>query len=231
MQVDEIETVASQAPSSRYMPGLDVLRGLAILMVLPSHSYADKANEFHQVGSWPVTLLYGTSQWGYEGVLLFFVLSGLLITGILMDSKTHQDYYRGFYLRRFLRIAPAYLLLLAVLKLTHWIDWPYLGVCILYLANVCSLFHLKPEYGPIWSLSVEEQFYLTWPLAVRKLSTRALLWLSIAIVALTPILRLLLLYGPKRLSDWPHKTWAVADFSRLAPSWPLQSGLRHFLGG
>ena len=194
------------------MPGLDVLRGLAILAVLLFHGFSSERIAFTALNNPFLATFWRLTTLGVLGVHLFFVLSGFLITGILLDSRTKEDYYRGFFLRRVLRIAPAYLLMLIVLKLTHVIDWPYLLVCLAYLANVCSVFHVRPLYGPLWSLSVEEQFYITWPFLVKKLSNRGLLRLSIAIIVLTPLLRIGLSFGPHLISDWPHKTWGVADF-------------------
>lgn len=207
-----VEVAPSLTAGQRYMPGLDVLRGLAILLVLMQHGLATHHDDFARVGNPLLMLIYEVAARGYSGVHLFFVLSGFLITGILLDSRGKPEYYREFYLRRVLRIVPAYLLLLTVLKLMHWTDWRYTLICLVYLANMCSPFHVKPQYGPLWSLSVEEQFYLVWPVVVRKLSHRALLVVSVALVVLTPLLRLALLYGPKATSDWPHKTWGVADF-------------------
>jgi peptidoglycan/LPS O-acetylase OafA/YrhL len=193
------------------MPGLDVVRGLAILLVLYNHGVHPFHTEFSGIN--PLLSFFWQMSWyGWLGVHLFFVLSGFLITGILLDSREKDDYYKRFYLRRAVRILPAYLVVLVFLKSTHWIDWRYLAVALLYMTNVCSAFHTVPQYGPLWSLSVEEQFYITWPLAVKNLSRRGLLWLSVAIVALSPLLRLGLLYGPRIANDYLHKTWAVGDF-------------------
>jgi peptidoglycan/LPS O-acetylase OafA/YrhL len=183
----------------RYMPGLDVMRGVAILMVMLYHG-------LHVPGPLSI-LLYGA-----YGVHLFFVLSGFLITGILIDTRNDRDYYRNFYLRRALRIIPAYLLMIAVLKIAGVIDWRFVLVCLLYFCNMSAILRTTPQYGPFWSLSVEEQFYLVWPLVVRNISRRALYVLSVAIIVLTPVLRFGLLFGPGALGDIVFKTWAVADF-------------------
>ncbi len=195
-----------------YMPGLDVLRGLAITMVLVFHGFSSRRDLFASFGSPILVGVWQLTWWSLFGVHLFFVLSGFLITGILIDSRKKEDYYRGFYLRRVLRIVPAYIFTLAVLKLTGWISWRYVAVAMAYLANICSLFHVLPMYGPLWSLSVEEQFYMTWPFVVRKLTNRRLLWLSVALIVLTPVLRFCLRLGPPFISDFGHKTWGVGDF-------------------
>lgn len=209
----DAETGFTPRPKSTYYPWLDVLRGLAILMVLVCHGL-DPANgtvfdQYHSIGMFALRTLTADGRFG---VHLFFILSGFLITGILLQSRADRDYYRNFYLRRVLRIVPAYVLMLIALKLGGVVSWRFLLICVLYLCNMPGLLGGRPEYGPLWSLSVEEQFYLVWPLVVRKLSLRALAWFSAAIVVLTPLLRFVLLYGPAPLHDIDKKTWAVCDF-------------------
>jgi len=133
---------------------------------------------------------------GWTGVNLFFVLSGFLITGIPLDKKNTNDYYRRFYYRRALRILPIYyfvLALLAVLPRLGLIDrqasWSYLGLCLIYLANVTELFGVPMQYGVLWTLAVEEHFYLFWPMLVRALSRRSAVIAGTTVVLLCPILR------------------------------------------
>jgi peptidoglycan/LPS O-acetylase OafA/YrhL len=103
------------------------------------------------------------------------VLSGFLISSILIDTAGKPDYYRKFYVLRALRILPAYLLILAVLKLDHVVSWRFILAAMLYIANMAGLVGARSgEYGALWSLAVEEQFYLVWPIIVRKLSLRSL---------------------------------------------------------
>lgn len=194
------------------MPGLDVARGVAILMVLLDHGLASDQTIYQSYDTRSMLALDYVLRLGHMGVHLFFILSGFLITGILLDTRSEPHYFRDFYTRRALRILPAYLLLLAVLLLTHNITARYAAVCLLFLANMTGLFGTSNQYGALWSLGVEEQFYLTWPLTVRKLSLRHLTQLCIALIFLVPILRFALLYGPPSLHDIRFKTWAVADF-------------------
>jgi peptidoglycan/LPS O-acetylase OafA/YrhL len=203
----------SKAPAKsahKHMPGLDALRGVAILLVAFYHGFA-----FHRgdaglpaIGQHFCALM----EYGRLGVHLFFVLSGFLISGILLDSRANGDYYRRFYFRRVLRILPAYLLMVAVLRITHSISWRFTLVSLLYLCNLSSLLHARPEYGSFWSLSVEEQFYLVWPTLIRRVSRRTLFVLSALIILASPWLRLALLHGPAFTSDIHFKTWAVGDF-------------------
>jgi peptidoglycan/LPS O-acetylase OafA/YrhL len=209
------------------MPGLDVARGLAILMVLLDHGFAAGQTPYILHPTRFLLALEYVARFGHMGVHLFFVLSGFLITGILLDSRHQPDYYRNFYTRRILRIAPAYLLMVAVLLLTHSITLRYLAACLLCLCNMPSLLGAGQEYPALWSLSVEEQFYLLWPLIIRKLSRRGFTILCIAIVLLTPALRFALLYGPHYLHDIRFKTWAVADFFAAGALIALAARLPH----
>ena len=104
---------------ARRMPQLDVLRGLAIAMVVVYHGIFYSAT--HQPGRVANAITRAT-QPGAMGVNLFFVLSGFLITGILMDAKAPPDYFSNFYARRALRILPAYLLTIGVLVLLRLVS-------------------------------------------------------------------------------------------------------------
>lgn len=151
-----------------YIPELQGLRGLAVLGVVLYHCHP------RLQGTW----LYYGSLWGWAGVNLFFVLSGFLITSILLESRDKESYFRNFYARRALRIWPVYLLVLIVcyanapwfvglsvwdaVRTAPW--WAYL----LFLQN---LFHLAlpPAISQTWSLAIEEQYYFVWAPVVRFL--------------------------------------------------------------
>jgi peptidoglycan/LPS O-acetylase OafA/YrhL len=202
----------SSDSSFRYMPGLDMARGLAILMVLCYHGMADAVHvetPIHKNLFHALNVGFGL---GLYGVHLFFVLSGFLISGILIDNRSSKGYYRTFYLRRAVRILPAGLLMLAVLKAGNWISWRFFLAAFLYVANMPRLFGTFAEYGPLWSLAVEEQFYLVWPFIVRRSTLRVLTLVCAAIVLLTPLLRFVLLGEAAGWDSVQHKTWAVCDF-------------------
>jgi peptidoglycan/LPS O-acetylase OafA/YrhL len=209
------------------MPGLDLVRGLAILMVLLDHGFAADQVPYQAHATRFLLGFEYLFRLGHMGVHLFFLLSGFLITGILLDSRSQPDYFPNFYLRRVLRIAPAYLLMVAVLFLTHSITARYLAVCLLCLCNMPGLLGCGSQYSALWSLSVEEQFYLVWPLLIRKLSLRSFTLLCAALVLLTPVLRFVLLYGPVFLQDIRFKTWAVADFFAAGALLALAARLPH----
>ena len=174
---------------------LDGLRGLAIFLVLVYH-YASFNTTRHSLGyylSLPVQVMW-------TGVDLFFILSGFLIGGILIDHKGSPQYFSTFYFRRFHRILPIYYILIASLFIgtTVWPQsplfasamplWPYP----LFLQNLLSpavKTFGPPWAGVTWSLAIEEQFYLLLPLAVRRFSSKKLLIFVILCVCGAPILR------------------------------------------
>ncbi|HEV2396512.1 MAG TPA: acyltransferase [Candidatus Sulfotelmatobacter sp.] len=209
------------------MPELDSLRGIAILLVLFFHGFNLPAVTSHLRGL--PRLFVGATLGGWTGVYLFFVLSGFLITGILLDSKSKPNYYRRFYIRRALRILPAFyllLLLLSILPRTGWLDgrrvgWPFIVLSFFYLANMASLFHIPSQYTVLWSLAVEEHFYLLWPTAVRRFSQRVLMWSALALCIICPVLRGWAFWlGDKSAGGY---TWLVADSLAIGALLPLLS--------
>lgn len=168
------------------MPELDTLRGFAVSLVVCYHAFGFGYGLSGLSGI--PKFLVSLTMAGWTGVNLFFVLSGFLITGILLDTKERPDYYRRFYIRRALRILPLYyavLLLLLVLTRLHWVPrnarWSFLALSAIYLANVTELFHVPMQYGVLWSLGVEEHFYLVWPTILRPLSRRNLMICAVAV--------------------------------------------------
>jgi peptidoglycan/LPS O-acetylase OafA/YrhL len=200
---------APKIPGQR-MPALDCLRGAAICGVILYHGIAGSAPP-NQLTGWK-HFVSSVTVYGNHGVTLFFVLSGFLITDILLNARTRtNNYYSTFYIRRLLRIAPAYLATLFILRVSSSISWGYVVIALAYLTNVSSLFRHENEYGPLWSLSVEEQFYLVWPWTVRHLSPARFTTLCIGLIALSPILRFLVLAFPSGLRDVHAKTPLISD--------------------
>src|SRR5579863_6250809 len=149
-----------------YIPELQGLRGLAVLAVVIYHCHP------RLEGTW----LYRASLWGWAGVNLFFVLSGFLITSILLESRGKPHYFRNFYARRALRIWPVYVLVLVVCYLNApWFIGPTVFEALrtapwwAYVLFLQNLFHLPlpPAIGPTWSLAIEEQYYFLWAPIVR----------------------------------------------------------------
>ena len=152
-----------------YIPELQGLRGLAVLAVVIYHCHPRLEG----------TALYRASLWGWTGVNLFFVLSGFLITSILVESRDKPHYFRNFYGRRALRIWPVYVLVLVVCYLNApWFIGPTVPEAIrtapwwAYILFLQNLFHLAlpPAIGPTWSLAIEEQYYFLWAPMVRMLA-------------------------------------------------------------
>lgn len=191
-----------------YMPELDVVRGIAILLVVCNHGLA---RPLHADIPRVARLLFVVSSYGGGGVNLFFVLSGLLITGILLDSRNQPGYFRQFYLRRALRILPALYGTLLVLLVGGRISLQFLAVSALFLANFASLFGVGLQYGPLWSLAVEEHFYLIWPLIVRFCRMRQIAVLAAAICVFSPILRSMLVDGTAQDALISLQTWYNLD--------------------
>ena len=131
------------------MPELDAIRGIAVVGVLLLHGFSWQYGRLH-FGTLARIFLAAT-QPGWIGVNLFFVLSGFLITGILLDAKGSPHYYRSFYTRRALRILPAYYSLLILLLLLGSSSFEFVGLSFLYLANVTDVFGVACGYGPLWS--------------------------------------------------------------------------------
>src|SRR5882672_5687186 len=115
--------VGSRALGEQRIPALDGLRGVAILMVLLNHFLPDRNYAPSRVMTW----LSNAARSGWAGVDLFFVLSGFLITGILIEAKASPHYFRNFYMRRVLRIFPLYygalVLVFVILPPLQIFDW------------------------------------------------------------------------------------------------------------
>ena len=199
------------SPREERIPVLDGIRGLAIILVLINNVYPETA----AVSRFDTMFVHFTDFW-WIGVDLFFVLSGFLITGILADTRDGEHYFRNFYARRFLRIFPLYYLALFIL----FVVIPHLGLAnpdqlhrlhvqrwylITYLGNLCTALHADTHFrtNTFWSLAIEEQFYLVWPLFVLWFDRRKLITLSIVLMALSLVLRAVwLAHGLS--SDWVY---------------------------
>jgi peptidoglycan/LPS O-acetylase OafA/YrhL len=180
-----------RAAEPGHKPELDGLRGIALLAVMLSHG----AGRYILHDSVVAKLFTYSMVPGWSGVELFFVLSGFLITGILLRTRTATNYFSSFYARRFLRIFPIYYvavtagLLIAAhsawwssmlpplerTRLSYYFyaqNWPFAWGNSAYM-------HVS-VFGHFWSLAVEEQFYLVWPLVVWLLPERWILRLCAA---------------------------------------------------
>jgi peptidoglycan/LPS O-acetylase OafA/YrhL len=163
---------------SGHMPALDSLRGIAILMVL-AHNFDPVENPTSHLAR----LVDHVADTGWIGVQLFFVLSGFLITGALLDARGATNRLRAFFGRRVLRIFPIYyatllvaFVILPLVAPAHAPDGRHQVWLWVYLSNwVEHTGRAVPVFPHFWSLAVEEQFYLLWPFVVYGLAPRRLL--------------------------------------------------------
>jgi peptidoglycan/LPS O-acetylase OafA/YrhL len=180
-------------PSKVHLPALDGVRGLAILVVLVHNLSIFTAHETLADRLWTVVV-----ESGWVGVQLFFVLSGFLITGILLDDEGRG--IGAFYGRRMLRIGPLYyvgLLLYffvaprfapSLARSFEEVIWYWL-----YLSNWSVLmWGILPGLGHVWSLAVEEQFYLIWPWVVGRASRRTFAWICVLVTIAALVFRIVL---------------------------------------
>jgi peptidoglycan/LPS O-acetylase OafA/YrhL len=170
----------------------DVLRGVAVLGVIFCHASQRL----------PMAWVHWLGAYGWCGVDLFFVLSGFLITGILVDSREAPGYFTNFYAKRILRIWPLYFAVLGMLLVVM----PHLAPAMMrpLLQSAGGHLWLYPFFvqnlsmpitvaGPLaitWSLAIEEQFYFVWPLLVFFLSEKALRRILVCVLAAEPLVRI-----------------------------------------
>jgi peptidoglycan/LPS O-acetylase OafA/YrhL len=194
--------MSSRAPTAivgRKLQSLDGLRAVAIILVFLHHIeiYIPAVNQ-------PIRVAGMYIAQGWMGVDLFFVLSGFLITGILLDTREANNYFAAFYARRILRIFPLYYVVLTVvILLGSWLNSPRVAATLplpqdrwlyyCYLANWIGLW--KGQWGGVnylahfWSLAVEEQFYLFWPLVIWLVRPRSIPWVAGTVAVAAAVMR------------------------------------------
>jgi len=217
-----LAAVPEQNTASKWsgrIPELDGIRGTAIAMVLVWHYLRFGAGFYPAPGSFLARLLV-LQRLTWTGVDLFFVLSGFLIGGILLDARKSDNYFKVFYTRRFFRIVPIYATILLVLPIllrvaerVYSSDYSFLntgsGPWYCYWTFTQNFWMASANtlgsnlLAITWSLAIEEQFYLVLPLLIRFLSERLLLIFVIAGIVLAPALRMAIL--------------AASPHSRIAP--------------
>jgi peptidoglycan/LPS O-acetylase OafA/YrhL len=219
-------TVWGSATSPRagapgHLPVLDGIRGLAILLVLVHHQTILRfTTPFDRI-------VFRLTDLGWCGVDLFFVLSGFLITGVLLDAKGSPHYFRNFYARRTLRIFPLYyaVVFFSLVILPRLPPWRTMilsgplpadpeGIFYwLYLSNFLYIWHNEfthPTLALSWSLAIEEQYYLVWAVVVWITGPARLMWICGALVITALILRTALV-----MADVPPIVPYVLPFARM----------------
>ncbi|CAL1518066.1 acyltransferase [Chitinophaga sp. MM2321] len=194
--------------SNQHITQLDAIRGWAILLVLLYHFYADHIS-FLGIG--------------WAGVDLFFVLSGFLITGILLDTKGKPAFFKNFYVKRVLRIFPVYFFVLAIMlyvipaiSITAIPDLPYYlkhqPWFWTYFQNWLFTFQGYPTDRVLrytWSLCIEEQFYMFWPFLIYRLNTKNIIRVLLIFIITANLLRLI------QIDGWNDNYKYVNTFARL----------------
>ena len=206
---------------------LDSLRGISIILVIAFHSFG-RVDFFIRPGARFFDILHfikPLTTIGWVGVDIFFVLSGFLITSILLKTKNEKNYFKNFYTRRALRIFPLYFVFLVViLLLIPIIDPEYkteihrsLPILLLYQQNWLVLFDkipLTPYLGVTWSLAIEEQFYLVWPAIVFFTRKETLIKISVGIIVFSILARILgILLGSDH--EWMAEFFYYNTFTRF----------------
>lgn len=211
----QVRASLDSASSHRYRQ-LDGIRGMAILPVLIWHYTASKLDSQTGPIANSVKIIFGTT---WSGVDLFFVLSGFLIGGILLDNRDAPNYYKAFYTRRICRIFPLYfgwllVFLVVAFSTSNIVLSDPLKLVFLNLLPLWSYFTFTQNIamvlgntmgadwlGITWSLAVEEQFYLVLPFIIRLVPMRRLPYLLVTLIVAAPMLRLLQCFIP------PHSTF------------------------
>jgi len=171
--------------SSSHLPSLDGLRAISIALVLVGHLSGTQGF---------ITLDLGVGDYAHLGVLVFFVISGFLITNLLLSdyARNGSISIKLFYARRSLRILPASYCYLACIFLLWLAGIVHLGRSDLWHAITYTVNYMpNPSWqiGHLWSLSVEEQFYLLWPFAIVTLGPRRAVSVAVVVVLLGPMAR------------------------------------------
>lgn len=183
------------ATNKEYFSRLDALRAFSVLAVLVHHFFP------HAVGKYTFI--------GNAGVDVFFVISGFLITGILLKNKesvaSNGTSLKKFYIRRFFRIFPIYYLYLLFAAIFFWaLCKDSMSWALTYTINIYAAHHQEPMFfAHLWSLSVEEQFYIFWPCFILFTPRKYLLHLIIGVIAIALIVKL-------SISSMNHKLFTVS---------------------
>jgi peptidoglycan/LPS O-acetylase OafA/YrhL len=208
-------TPVQNSKESKHIPELDGIRGVAIGLVLMFHYFHEPAVATPGGLTWHIL---APLRIGWTGVDLFFVLSGFLIGGILLDARKSLNYFRTFYTRRFYRILPLYAVVVCVSYLTTVVLEHGYASHFIWMLQVQGrlpwftyVFFVQNFWmaarntfgtlllGATWSLAVEEQFYITLPLLIWILEPRRLQKVLLAAIFAAPVIRTLFCIG------WPGK--------------------------
>lgn len=197
-------------PKRYYRPELDLLRFFAFAMVFTHHQLdiSFQPNGFH--------LVFAFEEAGAAGVCLFFTLSAFLITELLLREKetTGTIHVKAFYARRILRIWPLYLAFVFFAMMLPFVVHrysapagyivPFLLLCGNWAIVILGAFPHNPALGTLWTISVEEQFYLLWPTIMHRWGRRAITWFAVGLLPVAWLTDYLViaLHGRKEPTLW-----------------------------
>lgn len=189
-----------------YFPELDAIRFFLFWGVWGYHALPREEHVYteHHVPAAVASLIASILKAGMASLDVFFILSAFLITELLLREKELRGVpdLKAFYIRRLLRIWPLYFFMIALAGFVSMFDrsqplgWAYALSFLLFAGNWIMVFRGFPRaeiIGPLWSVSFEEQFYLLWPLVVRRASKRTLWQIAAALLVLAASARLILL--------------------------------------
>lgn len=223
----------SETPNRERLPALDGLRGFAALSVVLLHL----TSQVH-APSLPAHAIKRIFSFGWTGVDLFFVLSGFLITGLLVTAKGSTNYFRVFYARRTLRILPLYYAALIVLFGVPLIVTLPQNLVVPWRDQLWFWFYFQNYHwlgdqfagwtGHLWSLAIEEQFYLVWPLVILLASRKQALWVCLGLLLVGVSYRTYAWNTFPRLDTY-YFTQARMDGLAIGSAIALLSGEREWL--
>jgi peptidoglycan/LPS O-acetylase OafA/YrhL len=218
--------VRARFPSERfYRPELDALRFFAFLGVFIFHGVPRSAERYHAAGisHWFSNVAIAVAGFGAYGVDLFFALSAYLITSLLLRERETLGSVdvRRFYCRRILRIWPLYFSFLAFSVLLALVPSTRQTLSLHYIVGYCLLagnwidaIYGRPVSvaGPLWTVSIEEQFYLLWPLVMRRATVRGMTEIAIGLLMVDSIYRI-------AIAAWgfPLAAMKASTFARIDP--------------
>jgi peptidoglycan/LPS O-acetylase OafA/YrhL len=202
-----------------YRPELDGLRFCAFLAVYVQHTVSFGVGEHHHLPNWIGDLATAIGAAGTFGVDLFFVLSSYLITELLLRERSLRGFLdvKSFYVRRILRIWPLYFLYvifayaITFVVPSEELTWKHLLGYTLFAGNwVYFLMPITTIAAPLWSVSLEEQFYLIWPWVIRRASRERLAWMALGLILMAAVVTL-------ALGAWrPQFDWiSMNSFTRI----------------
>lgn len=186
-----------------FTPELAGLRGLAAILVFFYHYVIDMRPIPAGAGIGP-RLLSQVATHDYLTVDVFFVLSGFLITSLLLADKGQPHFFHNFYWRRLLRIGPVFLVTVLILNHVYPGLGRYILLCFLFVSNFSDRFGLN-FLSPIWTLSIEEQFYLLWPQVIHRCKESVIAWIAVGLIVVSTVLRM--------TGFFTHWAWLSSGFT------------------